>query len=179
MNNKKDLRLLRERIAEQCIGPSTLRNQGAKNVLMRARTHLKSITLKNFSKIKRSHFDKILNKETDKLKNALPLGARNWGAARKVLNLFIRDAVYNRHLCEAYGLKRIERFTEVPLDSFVAKALIATKEGEELPKWKTIKHLTKEESGKFQEVAEIVAKRNKTRRVHLDLYCWRQKNPKL
>jgi len=176
---KEDLRLLHNRTAYFCIGASTLWNQGAKGVLKKAREHLKGINLKKFSKKTRKEFQRVLDKETEVLKNALPRGARNWGAARKALNIFLRDVLYNYHLSTEYKLRPIEKWLEVPLDSFVATALTKTREGKDLPRWKTIKHLTKEDSESYQEVANLVAKRKGTRRVHLDLHFFRKKNPKL
>jgi len=49
-------------------------------------------------------------------------------------------------------------------------------EGENLPTWGTVKRLKSDHNAKFQAVAAKVAKREKTKRVHLDLEYW--KNPK-
>jgi hypothetical protein len=47
----------------------------------------------------------------------LPAGAKNWGAARKALNLVLRDILYNQYLQREYGFNRIGKWLELPLDS--------------------------------------------------------------
>ena len=86
----------------------------------------------------------------DSLKRRLPKGARSWGAARKALNIFLRDVLYNHYLRSHHGLDRLEDWLEVPLDRDVAVALRAESEGGELPRWKTIKRLTPDVSGRYQ-----------------------------
>jgi hypothetical protein len=142
---KEDLKLLHHRIAHFALGPSTLWNQGAKGVLKKAREHLKGVHLKYFSKKTCDEFRRALDKETERLRKNLPKGAQNWGAARKALNIFLRDVLYNYHLSTEYRLRPIEKWLEVPLESYVATALKKTHEGKDLPRWGTIKHLTKED----------------------------------
>ncbi|MBU1308640.1 MAG: hypothetical protein KKE30_03790, partial [Gammaproteobacteria bacterium] len=104
--------------------------------------------------------------------NQFPTNAKSWGAARKALNLFLRDVTYNKDLCEYYDLSRIRKWLEIPLDSHVANALKKEPEGVNLPKWCTIKRLTPEISREFQTVATRVAQRKRIARVDLDIYYW-------
>jgi hypothetical protein len=115
-------------------------------------------------------FRRRLDEATKGLQKELPRGARSWGLARKLLNIFIRDCVYVAYLRSAYGLHRIERFCEVPPDSITAKEI--RRKARDLPRWPGVKHLTPEISDQYQQEAEREAKRRKIARVHLDAYWW-------
>ncbi len=172
---KDFLSRLQTRTAEAAIGASALRNQGAKGVVQAARDALSKTKLKDFAKFGGGHFHSALDRTTETVKTSLPVGAQNWGAARKAINLFLRDAAYNRDLSEKHGLKATRRWLEVPLDSNVASALRKEPEGKTLPKWPGLKKLTAGVSGQFQSVAAKVAKRKRITRVDLDVYYWRSK----
>lgn len=102
--------------------------------------------------------------------------AGSWGVARKLLNIYIRDCVYSRMLCAHYRLEAIEPFLEVPLDSLVAKGLIAEANARgqtrRLPRWKTIKGLERRESDLFQSFASELAEERGHARIHLDVLLW-------
>lgn len=97
-----------------------------------------------------------------------------WGAARKFLNIFLRDVVYNRYLCDKYELMHIVPWLELPLDSQVASGLREEPGGGSLPRWKTVIGLEKADSQKFQAFATEVAARMGCERVHLDVIYWRR-----
>lgn len=157
------------------IGRSTLRNQGAPGVVDAARNYLEELPLREFHVPTRTRFRRVLDKHTDQLQKKLPRGARNWGAARKALNIFLRDVVYNQYLCRHYGLRRLERWLEVPLDRDVATALIDDRpKSMHLPSWRSIKALTETRSDLFQNAARAVAKKRGVARVHLDIEYWRR-----
>jgi hypothetical protein len=62
----------------------------------------------------------------EKLKNLgrLCLVAHGIGcAARKALNIFLRDVFYNHYLREEYGFGRLEQWLELPLDMDAARGL--------------------------------------------------------
>jgi hypothetical protein len=101
----------------------------------------------------------------------MPRYAPYWGTARKSLNLFFRDALYNFYLRKECGLEKFEKYMEIPLDSFVGKELREEDRG--LPRWDAVIRLTPEVSAQFQGVASRVAKREGTARVHLDVLYWR------
>ena len=106
---------------------------------------------------------------------SFPAKARNWGAARKAMNLYLRDVAYNVDLSEAFALSQIRSLLEVPLDKDVASGLLCEQEGTSLPKWPTIKRLEPPTSAKYQAVAGDVAKRRGVDRVDLDVYYWRKR----
>ena len=169
-------RLMQERIAELAIGISTLRNRGAPGVVSAAREFLKRLDLAAFRTGSRQRFQSRLNVATRRLKDRLPKGARNWGAARKALNIFLSDVLYNHYLRSRHHLDRLEEWLEVPLDRDVAAALRAESEGAAPPRWKTIKRLTPDVSRRYQAIAQVVARRRGIQRVHLDLHYWRRRN---
>jgi hypothetical protein len=108
---------------------------------------------------------------TVSLQKSLPEGAQHWGVARKVLNIFLRDALYTVYLREAFHLAEAERHFELPLDSVTGRQLCAAV-GEQLPRWSGVRHLTAELSERYQRHAALVADAHGTYRVHLDAYWW-------
>lgn len=172
--NPKTIEYLRRRTAELAIGNSTLRNQGAPGVAKAARTFLSNLDLKSFAVTSEQEFSATLDRATTALTQALPQDARNWGTARKALNIFLRDCLYNQFLCSYFAISHVHPWLEVPLDSQVADGLRKTSEGNTLPKWTTIKGLKHKLSDRYQEVAGKVAKKIGCNRVDLDIYFWRE-----
>jgi hypothetical protein len=142
-----------------------------KGYLDNIREFLKEIDLADIGKEDPSQFPQVLDDLTKKLRRHMPRYAPYWGTARKCLNLFFRDALYNFYLRKEYGLKKFEKYLEIPLDSYVGKEL--RKEDKVLPSWDAVIRLTPEVSSQFQEVATKIAKREGTARVHLDVVYWR------
>ncbi len=179
---KKDDQFYRDMqryIAVTTVGPSALRNQGSKGVIKAAQNYLAVMDLGAFRTKNEPSFLKTLNIQTERLRLALPKGARNWGAARKACNLFLRDICYNRFLCEQHGLSDSEEWMEIPLDGLVALALKRKGKRGALPRWPGLNGLTPEVSAKFQAYARKVANDQGISRVHLDMRLWtleREKN---
>jgi hypothetical protein len=172
---KKDDQFYRDMqryIAVTTIGPSALRNQGSKGVIKAAQKHLSDIDLGAFRAKDEVSFLCVLDNHTEKLRCALPREAQNWGAARKALNLFLRDICYNRFLCQKHGLSEAEEWMEIPLDSLVAASLKRKGKRGQLPPWPGLNGLTAEISSKFQKVAKLVASTQGIARVHLDMRLW-------
>lgn len=168
-----------QRLANVVIDPGTLRNQGAKGVAKAARHFLVKLDLAGFIQDNEADFCKQLEKQTNQLCQSLPVGAQNWGAARKAINLFLEEAYYHRFVCEYYGLDKIKEYLEVPLDWQVATYLMkqAQKAKEiELPRWDSIKRLKREESRKYQDFARVLAKSQGKDylRIHIDLVWQRE-----
>ena len=92
--------------------------------------------------------------------------------SRKLLNIFLRDCFYNAYLAKAYGLQNAEEFYEVPLDSITAQQLKKRAERGQLPVWPGVKHLSPEESDRFQAFAREVAGNAGVAPVHLDALWW-------
>jgi hypothetical protein len=159
-------------IAITTIGPSTLRNQGSKGVIKAAQKYVASIDIRIFRAKDEAAFLEVLDQETENLRRALPEGAQNWGAARKALNLFLRDVCYNRFLCEIHGLAQAEDWMEIPLDSLISASLKRKSMRGQLPAWPGLNRLTPEVSSKFQAFARQVAMERRISRVHLDMRLW-------
>lgn len=165
---------LRRREASTSVGASTARGMGPKGTIPAAREYLASLDLARFCGTSEKEFRSALNRATNRFMNHLPRGAKHWRAARKFLNIFLRNAVYNRYLCKYYGLARIEPWLELPLDSQVAKGLRNEERGRSLPRWKTVIGLDRETNETFQGFATSVARTKKIHRVHLDVIYWRR-----
>ena len=174
----KIFKMLQRNIAERAIGASTLRNQGASGVIQAARDYCATkIKFAELSRYNKDRFDRFLEKHTKKLIVSLPEGAQHWGTARKALNIFLRDALYNKYFSRQYNLSRCGAYFELPLDEDVANGLREELSATmKLPKWKNIKGLSCDVSAAYQEAALLVAKKNGIDRVHLDLIYWRNRN---
>jgi hypothetical protein len=166
------LEVFQKRVAETAVGPSALRNQGNEGVVSQTREHLKTLDLATFVKPSERRFRAVLDRETEALRRSLPARAKHWGTARKALNLFLRDVLYHRYLCDHYRFSRIEDWLEVPLDSNVAEGL-AEAYLDDLPPWPGIKYLRANQSLIYQQAARRVALSADISPVHLDVYWWR------
>jgi hypothetical protein len=168
------LAFLQRRIANTSVGPSTVRGMGPRGTVEAARRHLVGVELRTFALASEQEFVERLDFETDRLMRKLPGEASRWGIARKLLNIFLRGATYNRFLCGAYDLPCAEPWLEVPLDSHVATGLREEDGGKALPPWRTVKDLDPVVSRQYQDFAAVVAKQKGIVRVHLDLLYWRR-----
>ena len=160
--------LVRHHITKSVIGPSSARGLLSKGTIQYVRDFLRDLDTRQFTK--RGEFSATLDLKTNALARK---GQASWGAARKFLNLYLREITYNFSLREKYHLERIEHLLEVPLDNNVAKALKIEEEGVRLPRWPGVIHLIPDTSAQYQSVAAAVAARKRTCRVHLDLLYWR------
>jgi len=167
---------LQVRTAMLAIGRSTLRNQGAAGMVAHARSFLRAIDLGAFSSTTQKQFARLLDSQTKRLANGFPGDGRgNWGAARKSMNIFLRDVVYCRPLCEHYRLVAIEPWLEVPLDSNVYDGLVSDWEDPGVvPPWPGVRALTPSTSRVLQRIATAIAESMGTARVHLDVRYWRR-----
>lgn len=174
------IRKLQERIGNGCLGASSLRNQGAKDMIKTARDYMKHIDLQQFAAAtSKQAFCAALDQHTLRLAARFPKGGTgNWGAARKALNLFLRDACYHTHLQRHYRLQKLWPLLELPLDSYcfdwikkdAAACGIAYTH---LPKKPTIKRLTQAQSEEFQKTAQRIARYHGLDRIDLDIFYWR------
>ncbi len=172
------------RLSNISVGASALRNQGAPGIVEAARVYFREeIELdKFFIALSTSKgYRKYLDTHTSNLLETFPSKGKSWGAARKGLNLYFREIVYNKFISDYYGMpKKMDRyndaiaFLEVPLDKDVATGIRRDAE-EELPKWISIRDLDKGISDVYQEAAMNIAKQEGVARIHLDLKYWRQK----
>jgi len=159
------------KVAVTAVGPSALRGQG-RGVLKSSQNYLATMSLARIPRSSHWRFKRWLDRQTEYLLDQLPIRGRPWGAARKALNLFLRDALYNQYLNKAYKLSQLEDWLEVPLDSAVAHGLKVEAGRGALPKWPGLISLTSDVSDIFQDFASDLARKRKVERVHLDMYLW-------
>jgi hypothetical protein len=170
---------MQRRIAQITIGPSVVRGSGTKGVSEPARSLLAALDLRKFAAASESAFGQALDTATEDLRQSVPRGAQSLGLARKCVNLFLREDLYNVYLLNEYGLARAEQWYEIPLDSYVAEGLIKKAASEKpqphsLPRWRGLKYLEQADSKHYQEYASDRARREGLpARVHLDLDLWR------
>jgi len=88
MQKSKFLKSMQRYVANVAISGSTLRNQGAKRVVTKARDFLAKLKLSPLSTLSPSDYPAWLDRNTVALRRHLPTNARKWGAARKAINIF-------------------------------------------------------------------------------------------
>lgn len=137
-----------------------------------AREFLTVLSLEEFRVTRSALFRQRLDRATDDLLAALPRRARSWGLARKLVNIFLRDALYTAYLRDHFGLDAAEQFYELPLDSITARCLREEDRAGRLPRWHGVTHLTREVSDQYQAAAAAIASARSVARVHLDAYWW-------
>jgi hypothetical protein len=171
MKPNEFIQTMQHKVAVSAVGPSALRGQG-KGVLSAAQTFLAKVSLVKIKNFESRRFNHWLDRQTEDLLDILPLKNRPWGTARKAINLFLRDALYNRYLCHHFQINRIESILEVPLDGVIARSLKRLGQRGQLPRWPGLKGLTKPVSNQFQSFASEIARGKKIKRIHLDMYLW-------
>jgi hypothetical protein len=93
--------LLQKRVAGIAINSSSLRRQGPAGTIPAARAFCAKLDLRRAPASENS-FREWLDDKTQQLMIQLPVRAQgNWGAARKVLNIFLRDVADHRVLAGA------------------------------------------------------------------------------
>jgi hypothetical protein len=155
-----------------CIGPSVVRGAGCSGVAAAAQLYLGVLPLEQFAVEDPRVFRRRLKAGTQQLSRKLPAQGSSWGLARKCINLFLRDALYNHYLRVTYALHASEHLYELPLDSVVARGLKRFAGRGKLPMWPGLCGLTPEVSDGFQAVAQQLAAQEGIARVHLDLVLW-------
>jgi hypothetical protein len=171
------MRQMHCRIGVTAVGPSTLRGQG-KGVLRATQVFLTQLNLNEIPLVSERGFHDWLDTQTESLLGVLQEKAgienRPWGAARKALNLFLRDILYNQYLNRHFRLDRLESWLEIPLDRVVAEGLQkrAVKANRNLPRWPGLKELKSGDSERYQSYALECARQEGIERVHLDAYLW-------
>jgi hypothetical protein len=170
MERSKFMKQMQHKVAVSAVPLSAVRGQGA-GVLHVSQNFLKKIRLSNIKKDEIS-FRQWLNRQTNALLDQLPVANRPWGTARKVINLFLRDALYNQYLSRECMLDKLGEWLEIPLDGAVAKGLKQRAGRGKLPPWPGLKELTRSTSDEFQEYALLCAQQDNMHRVHLDIFLW-------
>lgn len=173
---------IHKRLSTVSVGASALRNQGASGMVEIARTYFyESIVIAEFfaSLANSNKFISFLDFHTENLLQKFPEKGKSWGAARKALNLFFRELVYNKFISDYFKLptdisevNNIIKHLEVPLDKEVATGIFQASNGT-IPRWESIKKLQRERSEIYQKVALEIAENKQIARIHLDLLFWR------
>jgi len=171
MKPKDFITTVQRKVAFTAVGPSAVRGQG-KGVLRTSQDFCSQIALGRVSKSSAKAYQLWLDHQTELLLEVLPIKNRPWGAARKAINLFLRDALYNKYLSRQFKLRSVEPWLEIPLDSAVAKGLNSRDHRGELPRWPGLKRLRPDISEAFQVFASKRATVKGVARVHLDMYLW-------
>ena len=166
------LAAVQTRCARVAVGPSTARGQRAPGLINAARLHLAALDLRQFGTSRSALFRTRLDRATKRLARALPPRGRSWGVARKLLNIFLRDALYTSYLREAFRLDRAEHLLELPLDSITSRHLQSDLGRNRLPRWRGVKYLSPSASAELQAAAAAVASSRGIARVHLDAFWW-------
>jgi hypothetical protein len=126
-----------------------------------------SLDLGPFAQRRGGSFLSRLDVSTERLRRTLPSADRSWGAARSVIDRFMREALYNRYLCAHFRLERAETWLELPLDPIVARRLRSAFPEGGLPPWRDLRSLTPAVNSNYQGVAAEIAERKGIARVHL------------
>ena len=165
--------IIQGRVARTFVGASTVRGQGS-GVASAAREFAMCVDLRPFATDSRKTFERQLDRLTDGMRQALPPGARTWGLARKLANIFLRNCLYNWHLRKVYALGKAEAFLEVPLDSITTKQIRERSQTDDfrLPRMQSLGNLTRPMSDLYQAEATTLARKRGFHRVHLDALYW-------
>lgn len=178
-SDKEFCKWVRERTAQTSIGASTVHGS-QEGTAAAAREVLRNVDLAKFSQCRsKIAFHSLLDKKTNNLQAELP--EEQWGLARKCLNIFLREAFYNRYLSEYFKLKKLEPWLELPLDSHVAKQIKSRAKDSKLEKptaFPGVGKVTPAINKEYQDLAKQLLKEDSECRpfksiVHLDLLFWR------
>lgn len=182
MTEQEFYKFVHRRLAQISIGPSAIRNQGASGLINTLRHYFEEqIELDIFisSLSDDTAYKKFLTIHTNKILGLFPETAQSWGAARKGLNLFLREIVYSKFISNRFSIpddfnefNYFVKVMEVPLDKEVAIGIRKDSHDKDL-RWVGIKQLTPIESDKFQYEASIIAGKENIARVNLDVKYWR------
>jgi len=154
------------------VGVSALRRQG-KGTISKIQNFLAELDLAALSTVEdQASFGAWLDSQTEELTRLHHTTPIKWGVARKALNLFLCDCLYNKYLSTRFRLETIESFLEVPLDSIIARELKRSAGRGQLPGWSGLRKLTESQSTQFQGYASQMASQKMIARVHLDVGLW-------
>ncbi|MCX5649294.1 MAG: hypothetical protein NTX40_09415 [Planctomycetota bacterium] len=176
MSNKEFLSAVQEFMAIQAVTVSTVRGL-RKGTLKKIHAYLGRLRLGRLVGMNGAEYVRWLDAKTRDLQRKLRGRNKRWGLARKSMNLFMRQCLYNTYLSRRFRLARFQKQMEIPLDSRVARELgkDARKRKLKLPPWPGLIGLDEdgETSRKFQDYAKDLAPRKGLpARVFLDNYLW-------
>lgn len=174
----------KRRIAKMSISTSAFRRQGKKGLIRFTQEHIYSnIDLHAFAtSLKKGRYETFLDKETYRLVAASKKYGCRWGTARKGLNIFFRDVLYNSFFMKELKLSLKHGWhLEIPLDSKTMGRIRQLHRethlkglGYAMPESTSIVALHPENSTRYQRAATAIAKirYKKYTRVDLDMEFW-------
>jgi hypothetical protein len=170
---------MQRKLANMSATSSSMRKQAPAGTIALTIGYLSALDLEPLRAMRAgAEFNPWLNARTDELVTTV-LKNGNFGGARKVLNIFLKELHHNGPLTD-FLPAAVRPHLEVPLDRHVADGLkqdwraMAIKTGT-LPRWDTIKSLTPTIHEDFQLAAQQVAAAAGICRADLDLKYWRAK----
>lgn len=170
------VKYLRKHLCIASVGSSTVMSQSGKGRVKKPREYLlRNFDLGGICNLDEVAFQKLIDEKTESLSKELlkPDGKTpNWGASRKIINIYLRLCAMNKDINRYYNLSEIEKYLEIPLDSETVKRIKKESKLKTLPKNFTIKGLTKNDSDKFQEAARNIAIEKRLHRYELDILFW-------
>jgi len=178
MSNRKFLVAVQKFTAIQAVSASTVRGQ-RKGTLKKIHAYLGRLRLDRLAGMNGADYARWLDAKTGDLQKKLRGRNKRWGLARKAMNLFMRQCLYNTYLSRKFRLRGVQQHMEIPLDSKVARGLKEHAGRGKLPPWpgliglKSKKNREDEVYRKFQVHAKEYASRERLPgRVFLDNYLW-------
>ena len=171
-----------QHLSSLSVGGSTLRSQCAEGGVMSARNFLRQLSISDLSRMDQTQFARFLQQQTTNLSRKIlhpQTGKPNFGAARKVINIFLRTCAMNKDIYKKFNLKKIEPFLEVPIDRQVVNKINAIKIENgyrfNLPTAQpfTIRDLDSTNHRLFQNAASQIAADMGLYRYELDIIFWR------
>ena len=103
---------MQKRAGNGSVGPSAARGMGPAGTIGAAKIFFQKFDLRSIKARGESSFLKKLEDSTQELMSALPREGQHWGSSRKFLNIFLRNGLYNKYLCEHYDLQTLDSLTE-------------------------------------------------------------------
>ena len=175
MNQNEWVEHLRKHYAIASVGGSTLMHQSGKGRNFRTQQYLiNNLSFEDIASLDKTGFQTFLDNKTTELSRELPKpdnGRPNWGAARKVLNIFLRQCAMNKDINSFFELNRIEGYLEVPLDNHIVEKIDENADTSFAPNFK-IRDLTKKVSDEIQKKASDIATEKEVNRYELDVLFW-------
>lgn len=136
MDETESLREQRQRAARLAVPPSATRNQGGPGIVEASRDFLSGLDTAPFSKGDCEGVRRALGEATNELESALREKGRRWGLARKLLDIFLRDALYRAILRRPSDLAWVDTcLVEMPRDSITAGRIKEETPPRSLPAW--------------------------------------------
>lgn len=164
--NEEFLRKVQKHLSWTSVTPTTLRGMLEIGQRKKVCLALSGLPLGEIRTLPPEGYADLLDKWTDVV---VKESGAPWGAARKGLNIFLRDALYNFYLREHSEILKHQEQMEIPLDGIIMKKLRDSCGDLERT---AVKSLRPKLSARYQKVASDVAKLRNIARVHLDLDWW-------